>query len=328
MHLINSHPDKTTMALYTKKILIPVFLFAFSCIRLSAQTATDAVMMEKGQFCGGISYDHNTWDEYWEADSLRTNYNIGTLTTQMFGAGFIIGVADWAGVLVNLPYVITKPSSGQVVGQQGIQDINLAAKFMLYNKEFKDSSALRILATAGASHPAGGYFPDATFALGSGCPEVNIRAIVQYNSAFGLYIRAQNGYHLRGQTELNRNYYYTTESYFDSLVNVPEAIDASFDAGYSTSTGTFSAEAEFALLNSIGGFDIRRQDGGFPSNNMEFNRIGLNAHYYPPAIEGLGIHFSTGYIISGRNVGQAFNIGGGISYAFHIWNKPEAEGAP
>jgi hypothetical protein len=78
-------------------------------------------------------------------------------------------------------------------------------------------------------------------------------------------------------------------------------------------------EATFDGLKTLGGFDIRRQDGGFPSNKMIFTRVGGGVQYYFPFVKGLGVLASGGYVLTGRNVGQSTIITGGVTYQFGIW---------
>ena len=37
--------------------------------QVNAQTSNDAIMMNKGQFCNGISYSFSQWTNYWEGTS-------------------------------------------------------------------------------------------------------------------------------------------------------------------------------------------------------------------------------------------------------------------
>jgi hypothetical protein len=62
---------------------LPAFLLlALSSASLRAQTADDSLMMRRNDFCTGFSYQHDTWDQYWEGSLKRVNGNIGTITRQ------------------------------------------------------------------------------------------------------------------------------------------------------------------------------------------------------------------------------------------------------
>jgi hypothetical protein len=57
--------------------IISSFSFAHS---LQAQTPTDGIMMNNGEFCFAASYGSESWDHYWEGTLSRENGNIGTFT--------------------------------------------------------------------------------------------------------------------------------------------------------------------------------------------------------------------------------------------------------
>jgi len=296
---------------------------------VEAQTPSDAFMEKQGEICVGLYYNNNAWDEYWEGDSLRTNGNIGTVTTQSVTAGLQLGILDRLNLFVMVPYVMTKsePAINEVtglpaatmIGDKGFQDAAFLLKGLILKTKVGKGD-LNILATAGITIPMSNYTPDATFPIGLACPDGIFRGIVHYDANMGLYGRLDGAYHLRGNSELIRNYYYTTGGYYTSDVDMPDAIDYNATLGYWIKKETFKAEAQFSGLTTLGGFDIRRQDGGFPSNDMEAMRIGINAEYFNLFIDGLALSFNSSYTLSGRNVGKSLTLGGGVLYQFNLWN--------
>lgn len=289
---------------------------------VNAQTPGDAVMMNAGEICFDVHYNNAAWSEYWEGDSLRENGNIGTLTTQSITGGFMLGILDRVNVLAMLPYVITDPSGGVVAGDKGIQDAAFFVKGLIYEHKAGPGN-IKLLASAGLLLPASDYSPENPFAIGLGCPDGIFRGIVHYDADMGLYGRVDGAFHLRGNAFLDRNYYYTTSGYYSDEVDMPDAMDYNFTLGYITKSKKFKVEGALNSLTTFGGFDIRRQDGGFPSNDMEFMRIGLNADYYDLLVKGLAVHFNSNYTLTGRNVGKSMMFGGGISYQFGLWGKKD-----
>ncbi len=75
-------------------------------------------------------------------------------------------------------------------------------------------------------------------------------------------------------------------------------------------------------MNTLGGFDIRRQDAGFPSNKMNFSRIGGGFQIYN---NGFGLIGSIQQVLTGRNVGKSLMYSAGLTYQFGLWNKTETE---
>lgn len=296
---------------------LAIFLPAFSTL---GQTPSDGVMMKKGEFCGGIFYNHGAWDQYWEADSLLTNGNIGTLTIQTVSAGFVLGITDFLNVYASLPYVTTSPSAGFVEGTSGIQDAGLYAKVRALNTEVGPGK-LYLFASAGAGIPASDYIPEHPFAIGNGCLYGVGRLILTYDSDLGVYARVGSGYHVRGNSEIVRGYYFTTEGYMSTEIDMPNALDYNAAVGYYTENNMFKIEAEYTNFNTQGGFDMRYWDMMFPSNNRDFSSLGGSFQYIPNWGKGLGVHLSTSAILQGRNMPKTFNYGAGITYFFKAWNK-------
>ena len=50
----------------------------------TAQSPTDAVMMEGKRICVAGMFNQDKWDEYWEGTLLRNNGNIGELTRNTY----------------------------------------------------------------------------------------------------------------------------------------------------------------------------------------------------------------------------------------------------
>jgi len=288
-------------------------------LQLNAQTASDAVIMKPGEICFGVSYTNASWSEYWEGDSLRDNGNIGTLTTHAITGGFMLGIMDRVNILAMLPYIATSPSAGVVAGDKGIQDAGFFLKALILENKLGLGN-IKLLASAGLIIPASDYVPEHPFAIGLGCPDGIFRGIVHYDAELGIYGRVDAAYHLRGNAFLDRSYYYTTSGYYTDEVDMPNAIDYNVTIGYITNNKKFKAEGVLSGLNTFGGFDIRRQDGAFPSNDMEAMRVGLNADCYDLGLKGLALHLSSNYTLTGRNVGKSIMIGGGVSYQFGLWN--------
>ncbi len=304
-----------------KTTLTLVFLSA-AVFQTQAQTTSDAVMMKPGEICFDVHYTNSSWSEYWEGDSLRENGNIGTLTTQSVTAGFMLGIIDRVNFLAMLPYMSTNPSGGVVAGDKGFQDAGFFVKGLILEHKVGPGN-IKLLASAGIALPASDYVPENPFAIGLGCPDGIFRGIVHYDADNGIYGRVDGAFHLRGNAFLDRSYYYTTQGYYSDEIDMPDAMDYNVTLGYIFPSKNFKIEGVLSSLNTFGGFDIRRQDGGFPSNDMEVMRAGLNLDYYNLFIDGLALHFNSNYTLTGRNVGKSILLGGGISYQFGLWHQKD-----
>ncbi|MBK9014194.1 MAG: hypothetical protein IPM82_08910 [Saprospiraceae bacterium] len=80
-------------------------------------------------------------------------------------------------------------------------------------------------------------------------------------------------------------------------------------------------EANYDGMNTLGGFDIRRQDMPFPSNNMDATRASLSFQYYIPFVKEsiLSVLVSGSQVLTGRNMGQSTAFSGGLTYQFGLW---------
>ena len=291
----------------------------FTLSNLAAQTPTDALMMDKGQICFAATYTHDTWDHYWEGTLKRVNGNIGTLTRQTVMPMFALGIVNRVNVLVALPWVKTEASGGQVRGASGLQDWGLWVKAKALDFQ-AGPGKLSVHAVAGITGPASNYLPDfAPFSLGLGCVDGSLRGILQYKLDKGPYARVHAGYHLRGHCTIERDYYYTTHGVYTNKVDMPNAVTYEAALGTWLFKDHLRIEAFYNAMNSLGGYDIRRQDAGFPSNEMDMTRVGGFIQYYLPFVKGLGVLASGNYVLTGRNVGQSTAITGGITYQFGIW---------
>lgn len=303
---------------------ILALLMLLPLCRLKAQTPTDGILMNKGEICLGLNYTNESWDEYWEGTLKRSNGNIGTFTRETILPNFALGITDKINLIVMLPWMHTESTGGQVKGVSGLQDAAVFVK----------AQALHVLAgpgkvalnpVVGISVPVSNYNPDyAPFSLGLGCPDLSLGANLQYKLNMGLYVRGTAAYHLRGNAEIERDFYYTTHAVYSNKVDVPNALTYTATLGIWLLNNSLNMDVTFDGLTTDGGYDIRRQDAGFPANKMEFTRIGGFIHYYTPFLPGFGILAMANQVQSGRNVGDASSYTIGLTYQFPLFNKTTA----
>ncbi len=313
-----------------KLLLFRYFLPVLVCLALllpqaNAQTPTDALMMDKGQICFAALYTHDTWDTYNEDTLDRQNGNIGTLTRQTFLPMLALGIHDRLNVLAALPRMKTEASGGQMQGASGFQDWGLWLKGKALDLQVGPGN-FTAHAVAGLTGKASNYLADyAPFSLGLGCTELSLRGILQYELDMGLFVRALAAWHLRGNTRIERDYYYTTQGYYSDEVDMPNAVTWSAVAGTWLLEKSLKLELSFDGLDTQGGHGIRRQDAGFPSNKMSFKRISGEVRYFLPFVKGLSVLASGGHMTDFRNMGQSTHFTGGLTYQFGLWGT---EGTP
>ncbi len=284
---------------------------------LGAQTPSDGIMMPGKQLCLAGIYGNDSWKEYWEGTLLRTNGNIGTFTRNSYAFMAAGGFTDRINLIVSLPYIETSPSGGQLKGVKGIQDFGLWLKGQLLDLKI-GSGNFTTLGVIGGTIPLTNYLADyAPFSLGFRCPELHTRLILQYKAQMGLYARVTGAFFLRGNSTIERDYYYTTTGNYTNKVDMPNADHFTATLGWWLFDNTLKVETSYERFNTLGGFDIRRQDAGFPSNNMESTMVQGHIQYFTP-VKGLGVLATYGKVLEGRNVGKTTSIAAGITYQFGI----------
>jgi len=301
--------------------LIQLFIVSFSSVCIS-QTDIDGIMMEKNAFCIGPMFGYSSWKNYWEGTLKRENLNLGTVSTQMYSVMGNYGITNKLNVLFGLPYVKTKASAGQLNGQEGLQDLSLWVKWKPYSKKIW-SGRLSLFAIAGYSFPVSDYTGDfLPMSIGLESKNLSLRGMADYQrgswfgTVSGTYIRRSN-------IELDRNAYYTTEMHYTNEVKMPDAASFNVRAGYRDKG--LVAEAVFDHWNTLGGFDITRNNMPSPSNEMDMSRIGFNFKYDMPFHPQLSLTGNVMTTISGRNVGQATGFNVGIFYVIDFTKKKKTD---
>jgi hypothetical protein len=303
--------------LFMQQIVIKRFLFFISCagcfLSATAQTDADAIMMSKKLFCVGFRYEKGSWDHYWEGTYKRDNANLGTVTTQMLGVMGNYGVSKKLNLLFNLPYVQTKASAGQMDGMQGVQDLSLWVKWHPVQQKLGNGK-LSLFALGGYSLPASNYVADfLPMAIGGRSKTASVRGMADYQWRHWTATGSAT-YHLRSNITIDRQAYYTTEMHYTNEVKMPDAAQYQLRAGYRSNT--LIAEAIVNHLETLGGFDITKNNMPFPSNNMDMTTAGVYAKYafkHPKNLEVLG---GANYVLAGRNAGQSTSWYGGVFYIF------------
>ena len=139
-------------------------LFMLTPSLLKAQTDIDAIMMTKNNLCIGPSYSYSSWKNYWEGTLKRTNLNMGTVSTKMYGRpdGHTYGVTSKFNFgSQRPPYVETHATAGTLHGLKGFQDVSLWLKWLALEKEAGRNGVFSIyLLLGGGSLPLSNYNND------------------------------------------------------------------------------------------------------------------------------------------------------------------------
>jgi hypothetical protein len=303
------------------KILL-LSLFTLTCVgtvSLQAQTPSDHLLMSQYELCIAATYDQGKWNEYWEGTYLRTNGNIGTFSRTTIMPMIAAGITDKLNILIATPYVKTESTGGQLAGVKGFQDFSIALKYQLFKKEVGPGN-LSVLATAAYATPMSNYLSDyLPYSIGLGTNEITLRGIVHYELNKGLYVRGAGAFLWRGQTEVERDYYYNNGSYYTTWMDVPNAVNYNATLGGWLLDYSLRLEASYMALKCVSGDDIRSYNAPQPTNKMEVEQVGFFAQYYfKKAVKGLGVLGYYSQVIDGRNMGKSTIIGAGATFQFKV----------
>jgi hypothetical protein len=287
-----------------------------------AQTIDDGVMMAKGELFAGAIYTHDQWDQYWEGGLKRDNGNIGTLTTQSNTVVGVYGITDRLNVLSNVPYIWTEASRGVLHGMNGMQDLSIAAKYSLLEREESPVGALRVLGVFAAAFPLTDYTPDfLPLSIGSATTRLSWRGTASMQGRDGTFVDASGAYTWRSDVELDRPYYFTeNELHMTNVVPMPGIVDVEVMGGFRGPR--LMAAATVMVQHMSSGGDIRRQDAPFVSNRMNALRVGGVVMYPLPKLAPLAVRASYAYAVTGRNVGQSHTVSLGLVYRFYLLGRP------
>lgn len=304
-----------------KNLLTTCLLCLLSGVMLHAQTPSDAVMMKQRESCFALTYDHGSFDQYWEGTFLRKNETIATVSRTVITPMIAIGIMDKLNVYIGVPYVKTEssdPNGGKFQGAKGFQDLSLAVKYQLLDKEMVNGK-FSVFAAGGYSTPVTNYLSDyRPYSLGNGTDEWSLRGIAQYKMEMGLYGRIAAAYLSRGLTKAERDYYYNNGSYYTPWMDVPSACEYNAVVGIRLLDNALKFEASYYGLKSTSGDDIRKYNAAQPTNKVEFGQAGGSAQYFIKPLGGVSVMAYYVHVLSGRNAPKMTTFGAGVTYQFKI----------
>ncbi len=299
----------------TKFHLVIAIAFSLVATLAKAQTVDDAIMMNKKQWCNGLTYMHSSWNEYWEGTTKRTNLNLGTVTTQSVMYMTSYGITDKLNLLVNVPYVWTNSSAGTLHSMKGFQDIDVDLKYEFYNTKI-GKGELSFIGLAGVTTPLSNYENDfLPMSIGLGSTNLSGRLTADYQNGL-FFATLSSAYVFRSNVTIDRTSYYTTQINYTNEVDMPNQLYSNLFVGIRNSNLT--VQAQLMNMYTFGGFDIRKNDMPFVSNQMNSTSLGAHVKYFLPFITNLEVVASADYMIAGRNVGQAQTYTGGLFYILSL----------
>ena len=293
---------------------------------LRSQTIDDGIMIPRHTLFTGNTWTHDSWDHYWEGHLSRTNGNLGTVATQSDNWYADYGITSHLDFIVSVPYVWTHASQGVLHDMAGYQDVTFGGKWAFLERPFTSKGTMRALVALSGSVPMTNYEPAfEPLSIGNQSKTVSARTTLFWLSHKGWVGTASAAYTWRSNITLDQPYYYTNNQfYLTNQVVMPQQLSYSANAGY-ISRGRMIF-LQWSQQRTQGGGDIRRQDAPFPSNMVNYTKIGVNTMYPLPIryFHDLGVQFNFGYILDGRNIGQSMTFTTGLLYTIHFPGSPRS----
>lgn len=299
------------------RVIILYIFLSIGPFLAEAQTDFDGLFMDKNNMCVGVLASYSSFTRYWEGTANRDNLNMGVVSNSSLGIMGNYGLSDRWNLIFNLPYVKTNASSGNMQGQQGLQDLSLWLKYAIVRTKFSKGDLL-IIPAIGYSMPTRYYTPDVLpLSIGLQSRVWSYRMLLDYEIN-SWYFTGAATYMYRQNVFLDRNTYYTDRQIYSNEVQMPNVMMWNARFGYRNQY--IIADVFYENMNTLGGFDIARNAMPFPSNNMDYQRLGIYLKYETP-VNGLSVLANAFTTFAGRNMGQWSGIGLGAFYIIDMTKK-------
>jgi hypothetical protein len=298
-----------------KKTILHISLaLTFSMVATVAigQTADDAIMMGKKQWCNGLTYMYSSWKNYWEGTTKRDNKNLGTVSTQSVMFMSTYGITNKLNAIVSIPYVWTHASAGTLHGLKGFQDIEMNIKYEFFATKLGKEGNLSLFAVGGLSTPLQKYENDfLPMSIGLGSTNLSGRLTADYQKGI-FFATASSAFEWRSDVTIDRTSYYTDQIHYTNKVDMPNQLNSNLFVGIRKPN--LIIQAQLLNMYTFGGYDIRRNDMPFVSNQMNMTSVGGHVKYFFPFLPNLALVADADFTVAGRNVGQSQMYSGGLYY--------------
>ncbi len=262
----------------------------------SAQDIVDGFTRGAGNTDIAIGYQTESYNKFYVGDQeMDLPPPLGKITVTSLNFYLAHGITNDIDLVASLPRV-SASAAGDGTGppdQSGIQDGTLMLKWRPWQAAITQSITFDMSTAIGVRGPLSDYVSNAPVAIGHRSTDVELRAIGLLRFSSGPFASLSLGYSRR-----------------DGIV--PDAALVSGSIGYAADK--IYVEGWIFNQNSQSGTDIGDTVGfptlGFPSNRINFLRVGLKGAY--SFTDWLAVSIGGAITLNGRNVGKATGIGGGV----------------
>jgi hypothetical protein len=289
--------------------------FSLMASLTQAQTADDGIMMNKKQWCNGVTYMYSSWNKYWEGTKKRSNENMGTVSNESLMLMSNYGISDKLNVLASASYVWTHATQGTLHGLNGIQDLAVDLKYAFFSKP-AGKGKLSLFGVGGFSTPLSNYENDfLPMSIGLGTTTLSGRLTADYQKGI-FFTTISSAYVWRSNVNIERTAYYTDQIHYTNEVYMANQLNSNIFIGIRKANLT--VQAQLYNLYTFGGTDIRINDFPFVGNQMNMTSLGGHVKYFLPFMPNLEVIGGADFVIAGRNVGQSQTYSAGLYYVLSL----------
>jgi hypothetical protein len=226
------------------------------------------------------------------------------------------GITNKLNAIVSVPYIWTHASAGTLHGLEGFQDIEMDIKYQFLGTKLGKDGHLSLFAVGGLSTPLQKYENDfLPMSIGLGSTNLSGRLTADYQNGI-FFATASSAFVWRSDITIDRTSYYTDEIHYTNKVDMPNQLNSNLFVGIRKPN--LIIQAQLLNIYTFGGFDIRRNDMPFASNQMNMTSVGGHVKYFFSFLPSLAVVADADFTVAGRNVGQSNMYSGGLYYVVSL----------
>ncbi|WP_010182205.1 hypothetical protein [Aquimarina agarilytica] len=308
-----------TLTLKTLKRSTALAALGLCSFKGFSQILTSGFYPDQGKLTIATSYTYKQSDDFWAGSNKRPGNpaGLGEITSDIFNLYAEYGITDKISIDVNIPYIKNTSGTGQkdpVLDDNeisGVQDLNIFAKFKIFEKSGDGFGRFNLGFATGIGLPLSDYEGEGVLSIGNEATSYNFDFIAQYELPMNLFIELQGGSSVRDSDEFN----------------IPSTLSYGAKIGYFHKY--FYVHAELDFQDSVDGLDIGTPEfmaaGGpaiLPETEVDFTSLGFSA-YVPIYKDHWGV--SAGYTttLDGRNFSNESSFSFGVIYQNLFHKKTE-----
>lgn len=247
----------------------------------------DGYAPPRGEGSVALSFTSESWDEFWRGETRVRNPGVGSADIVSWTLWGRYGLTDRWTLIGTLPYVDAESDGTMGFAQSSVQDLTVVAQYRFFEGPL-GSGTQSWSAAFGGRFPVGDYDANLPIDVGDGTTDVLTRLVFRWQGRRA-YVSQQLGFDLRSE-------------------DAPDQLPLYTEVGVTTGQLTWSGMFQWLLAD--GGTDIGDPGFTFPSNQEEYQRVGLKL--YARLSDRWGLSAGGFTAVDGRNTADTtgFFLGG------------------